>query len=224
MLDNIIGIVQFSRPFFAALIRPIVFGEFLHIVRVNSWEFVLEIKDSATFLIAIFLFIGTYALVGVYLFRYSYEGYQTFGSYKDSFYNMLILMTTANFPDIMLPAYAKNYWYMVYFVAYLIIGLYFMMSFLLANVFIKFKTRLEQKAEELHTETEDLLIELFDRYDKGGKGYLAYDEGKEFFHILLNLDLKRKKHYMTLARLLDTMKITDFDHFMRDRVVEFFLE
>ena len=76
----------------------------------------------------------------------------------------------------------------------------------------------------MHTETEDLLIELFDRYDKGGKGCLAYDEGKEFFHILLNLDLKRKKHYMTLARLLDTMKITDFDHFMRDRVVEFFLE
>lgn len=152
----------------------------------------LDIKDSAALLIAIFLFITTYAIIGLYLFRYQFEGYQNFGTFDESFYNMLILMTTANFPDIMLPAYAKNYWYCIYFVSYLIIGLYFMMSFLLANVFIKFKDRLEKQADDIYAETEALLIELFDRFDKDSKGYLNYTEAKEFFHTLLDLDLKRK--------------------------------
>lgn len=137
---------------------------------------------------------------------------------------MLILMTTANFPDIMLPAYSKNYWYCMYFVSYLIIGLYFMMSFLLANVFLKFKDRLEKQADSIHSETETLLIELFDRFDKDDKGFLSYFEAKQFFATLLNLELKRKKHYITLGRLLDEMKITDFDRFERAHIVEFFIE
>ena len=56
---------------------------------------------------------------------------------------MIILVTTANFPDVMLPAYEKNYWWMLYFVSFLLLGLYFMMNFLLANVFNNFKDRLE---------------------------------------------------------------------------------
>ena len=59
---------------------------------------------------------------------------------------MIILMTTANFPDIMLPAYAENYWVMLFFVSYLIFGLYLLMNFLLANVFNKFRDRLEEQA------------------------------------------------------------------------------
>ena len=55
-------------------------------------------------------------------------------------------MTTANFPDIMLPAYAENYWVMLFFVSYLIFGLYLLMNFLLANVFNKFRDRLEEQA------------------------------------------------------------------------------
>ena len=125
-------------------------------------------------------------------------------------------MTTANFPDIMLPAYYENYWNMIYFVSYLILGLYFILSFLLANVFIMFKERLEKRTVDIHYKTEALLIELFDRFDNNNKGFLSYFEGKEFFETLLSLDLKRKKHYMSLARLLDEMEIKDFDRIERN--------
>ena len=158
--------------------RPVIFANFLHLVRTNCWDFYYELKDSGAFLVAIFLFIGSYALVGLYLFRYTFEGYQNFGSFDEAFYNMLILMTTANFPDVMLPAYDKNYWYMLYFISYLIIGLYFMLSFLLANVFIKFKERLERQNDEKYTETRALLIKLFNRFDADSKGYLSYGEAK----------------------------------------------
>jgi two pore calcium channel protein len=58
---------------------------------------------------------------------------------------MLILLTTANFPDVMLPAYYENYFYMAFFVIYLLVGLFFLMNLLLASVFIKFKERFERK-------------------------------------------------------------------------------
>ena len=124
----------------------------------------------------------------------------------------------------MLPAYSTNYWFMIYFVSYLTIGLYFMMSFLLANVFNKFKERLEQQADRIQQDTERLLIKLFNRFDYQNKGYLSYDEAKEFFSTLLNLKLNKKKHYMALARLLDEMMIEDFERFEQHQIIEFFIE
>ena len=60
-----------------------------------------------------------------------------------AYYRMLILLTTANFPDIMLPAYDKNFWNCLIFISFLIIGLYFLSNVLLANVFSKFNKRLK---------------------------------------------------------------------------------
>ena len=91
------------------------------------------------------MFVGLYALLGHIIFMFSFEYQRSFSSLPDSNYSMLILLTTANFPDIMLPAYSKNYWSCLFFVSYLIIGLYFVLNFLLANIFNKFKERLERK-------------------------------------------------------------------------------
>ena len=41
----------------------------------------------------------------------------------------------------MLPAYHKNYFSMLFFTAYLSIGLFFLLNLLLASVFSKFKDR-----------------------------------------------------------------------------------
>ena len=122
---------------------------------------------------------------------------------------MVILMTTANFPDIMLPSYKESYWYVLYFSSFLIFGLYFLMNFLLANVFNKFKDRLESNAEEIMKKTELLLIELFDKFDYSKKGYLNWKESKEFFTILLKLNLRKKVHFIQLIELIEVMGIQD---------------
>jgi len=67
------------------------------------------------------------------------------------------------------------------------------------------------------------LIELFDRYDGHKKDFLSYTEAKEFFSTLLNLNLRRKKHFMALARLLDEMEVTDYDCLEKEVVVNFFI-
>jgi len=48
---------------------------------------------------------------------------------------MFILLTTANFPDVMLAAYNVSFWSSMYFVIYLSLGLYLFLNLLLANVF-----------------------------------------------------------------------------------------
>ena len=60
---------------------------------------------------------------------------------------MIVLITTANFPDVMLPAYHKNYFSMLFFTTYLSVGLFFLLNLLLASVFSKFKDRFEERID-----------------------------------------------------------------------------
>ena len=65
----------------------------------------------------------------------------------ESYFNMLVLLTTANFPDVMLPAYNVNYFNSFFFITYLGIGLYFLFNILLANVYNQFMMRFQKEAE-----------------------------------------------------------------------------
>ena len=83
------------------------------------------------------------------------SGSPYFQSLTDSMVNLFVLLTTANFPDIMMPSYSDNMWYSVFFISYLGINLYFLMNLMLTVVYKtfadieekKFKTLLAGKAE-----------------------------------------------------------------------------
>ena len=132
-----------SSTFYADLLRPFVVINFLGTMRNNTTEFFMDVKASFAILITIFAYIFVFALVGFYLFGYSFEGFTYFGDLSESYVNMLTLLTTANFPDVMLPAYHKNFFYCLFFVLYLTVGLFFLLNLMLASVFNKYKGRLE---------------------------------------------------------------------------------
>jgi len=56
---------------------------------------------------------------------------------------MLVLMTTSNFPDVMLPAYQISRLNALFFIIYLLLGLFLMMNLLLAIFYSNFKLRFE---------------------------------------------------------------------------------
>jgi len=58
---------------------------------------------------------------------------------------MIILLTTSNFPDIMLPAMYTNAAFSLFFIAYLLLGLYFLLNTLLATVFSGYKRKMQEK-------------------------------------------------------------------------------
>ena len=139
MADLIWATISLRRPLWSGLLRPIMAACFLRSVRANAINLFKDLRDTVSVLMSIFIFIFFYANIGKFLFSGQIEGYDYFHTLNDSFYNMFILLTTANFPDVMLPAYEKNYWVIIFFISFLIVGLFFFMSLLLANVFNRFK-------------------------------------------------------------------------------------
>lgn len=94
-------------------------------------------------------FIGVYILyfswMGQRLFSGTLEGVQYFSSFGDSVFNMMVLMTTCNHPDIMLPAYQISRVNAIFFVTYLVVGLFLLMNLLLAIFYSNFKLRFEER-------------------------------------------------------------------------------
>ncbi|KAI5634199.1 ion transport protein domain-containing protein [Phthorimaea operculella] len=88
-------------------------------------------------------FVVTYSLLGYYLFSEHIDNGH-FKTISDSFVSMFVLLTTANFPDVMMPSYAKSKWYALFFILYIITVLYVLMNLMLAVVYETF-TRIERE-------------------------------------------------------------------------------
>nr|CAH7728737.1 unnamed protein product [Callosobruchus chinensis] len=81
-------------------------------------------------------FVCCYALLGFFLFSNDKNLY--FRTLGDSFVSMFVLLTTANFPDVMMPSYAESKWSAVFFISYISTVLYVLMNLMLAVVYETF--------------------------------------------------------------------------------------
>ena len=66
----------------------------------------------------------------------------------------------------MLPAYYAEFWNSLFFISYLVIGLYFFLNILLANVFSMYKQRLEQILENRSHARMKRVEKFFHKYDE----------------------------------------------------------
>ena len=130
---------------YVSKIRPLVVINLLRSLRFSLVDCGKDLWASMTILFTLMTWILTFSLVGFYLFRYSFESVAYFNNYSRSFYSMFTALTTSNFPDVMLPTYHDNYWTMLFFIIYLLFGLYLLVNLLIANVFAKYKGRLEDR-------------------------------------------------------------------------------
>ncbi len=68
-----------------------------------------------------------------------------FGTLGGSLNQMFILLTTANYPDIMMPAYNCSAWSAIFFIIFLVIGLYFVFNLILAVSYATFQEKTKSK-------------------------------------------------------------------------------
>jgi predicted permease len=168
------------------MIRPFFLMTSIRSMRDYAKRYSLVIKDSTPMVLFIVVYILYFSWMGQRLFAGTLEGTQYFGTLGDSFFNMLVLMTTSNFPDIMLPAYQRNRLSCLYFIIYLIVGLFLMMNLLLAIFYSNFKSRFEENIDKSEEKRCDYLYEQFKKYG-GTKGFLTEIETYKLFMVIHGL-------------------------------------
>jgi hypothetical protein len=105
VIDLLYSMITTRCPYWNNSFKPVVVLLFLPTIRNNLKTVALDLKDSMPVLMIIFAFIFFFSFSGYFFFQGTLEGVTIFPNISKSYYNMLILLTTANFPDVMLPAY-----------------------------------------------------------------------------------------------------------------------
>ena len=109
-------------------------------------------------------------------------------NFGDSFFNMFVLMTTSNYPDVMLPSYQENRLNFLFFGSYLIIGLFLIMNLLLAIIYSNFKTRFEESIEGKEDARTTYLYDQFCNIIKDDKrDHMKEHEMYQFFMVIHSL-------------------------------------
>ena len=94
--------------------------------------------------------------------------FKTFG---DGLWSMLVCLTTSNFPDVMLPGYYAWRGYCILFIIYMVMGLFLLLSLVLAIFYSNFKIRYENKIGKDEKKRNSYLYDKFVTFG-GKKGHL----------------------------------------------------
>lgn len=89
------------------------------------------------------------------------EGAPYFSNYLDVFFNLYVLVTTANSPDVMMPAYEVSWAYSIFFIVFIIVNTYVFMSLFLAVVYNDYKKHLKNEVRKLVYMKHRKMIEAF---------------------------------------------------------------
>jgi Ion transport protein len=124
-----------------------------------------------------------FAIVGVSLFGLLYDGRQaTFDNFGQAMLSLTVLLTTENYPDIMLPAFRESAWSVLYFVLYMLIGIYILLTVLQAVVFENFKGNYLKLCSKRTHQRHLALLAAFYQMAVGDHRFLAKDEFTALLH------------------------------------------
>uniref|UniRef100_A0A7N4NL63 Two pore segment channel 1 n=1 Tax=Sarcophilus harrisii TaxID=9305 RepID=A0A7N4NL63_SARHA len=117
-------------------------------VRRNLRQIFQSLPPFIDILLLLLFFMVIFAILGFYLFSPNPSD-PYFSTLENSIVSLFVLLTTANFPDVMMPSYSRNSWSCIFFIVYLSIELYFIMNLLLAVVFDTFNDIEKRKFKSL---------------------------------------------------------------------------
>lgn len=221
-IDVIRAAMFYQYPYVNNLCRPWVCVIFFGSIRQNLKSVVYDFKDSIIVLACIFIYICYFSAIGFFILEGTSQGFSDFDSFGDTYYQLTVLITTSNFPDVMLQAYNTSTAYTIFFVVFVMFGVFFLMNVLLAVIFDNYKRRVEWTSQNRGRERVVHINMFFDRYDEGGKGWLTVYEAKDFFAYILNLNYSKTEDRQNFKNIMKLADPEGAKILLKHRVLEFF--
>ena len=217
MCDIIYSMINENYAYLSNFLRPIICLSYLGPIRSNMKAVAYDLRESITILTMIFAMIFYFSMVGLFIFQGNFGGIVTFPSLGEGYYNMLILLTTANFPDVMLPNYQSNPLSCLFFIGFLVLGLYFLLNVMLAVVFENYKNRIKQVTENKTEKRLEYIKKQYAHYDEDEKGFLTITQAKKFFAYVIPLNFKLEQDRQSFKNI---MTMVDPDGEMKAHYVD----
>ncbi|XP_068607278.1 two pore segment channel 3 [Brachionichthys hirsutus] len=97
------------------------------------------------------------------------DGAPYFRSYLDIVFDLYVLVTAANSPDIMMPAYNASSVFAIFFIVYILINTYIFMSVFLAVVYNNYRKYLKEEVRQLVRAKRHKMARAFGVLQEGGE-------------------------------------------------------
>ncbi|KDO28315.1 hypothetical protein SPRG_06365 [Saprolegnia parasitica CBS 223.65] len=150
---------QVWTPYAQVYLRVMIFAVKNRNIRRTARKIAQVLAEVHNIISLVIVFVVFFAWVATMLFDNTEEGDAQMPNIYEACWNMLILLTTANFPDIMMPAYNKHRVVVIFFAFFLCFGLFFLMNVVLAVIYNNFSVNLEAfKKKRDHTREQKLQI------------------------------------------------------------------
>ncbi|KAL5793778.1 hypothetical protein ACOSP7_002372 [Xanthoceras sorbifolium] len=160
--------------------------------------FILNIRELRDTILILAGMLGTYlnvlalgllfllfaSWIAYVFFEDTQQGKTVFTSYGTALYQMFILFTTSNNPDVWIPAYKDSRWYCLFFVLYVLLGVYFVTNLILAVVYDSFKDQLAKQVSKMDRMRRHMLEKAFNLIDKNNVGFLNKKQCIQLFEEL----------------------------------------
>ncbi|TMW62135.1 hypothetical protein Poli38472_009628 [Pythium oligandrum] len=152
---------DYTPPPFSQLLRPVLLltvserlrSGFLSLARVAG-----RVVDG---LLAVVVLIVLYTIGGMMIFEGTLEGATYFANFGQGSLNLMIALTTANFPDVMMPGYDQTRISSLFFISFLTIGLLLMMHLVFASIYQNYRIEVSQRALEFARQRQKALKAAF---------------------------------------------------------------
>ncbi|XP_006640532.1 two pore channel protein 1 isoform X1 [Lepisosteus oculatus] len=158
-------------------------------VRRNLRQIFQSLPPFIDILLLLLFFMVIFSILGFYLFSQNTSD-PYFNTLENSIVSLFVLLTTANFPDVMMPAYSRNRWSCIFFIVYLSIELYFIMNLLLAVVFDTFNGVEKMKFKSLLLHKRSAIDHAFQllvsRQRPNGVSFKQFDGLMRFYRPRMN--------------------------------------
>jgi hypothetical protein len=171
IVDSILSILYPDLIRVTRILRPLIFAEHFGVLRQKIALICKTIARMPEFIFLMFFNVIFYSLVAYTLFSPN-KNDPYFGSLYESFMSIFILQTTANYPDVTIPAVRKHPAASIFFVSFLLIQLYFIFNLNIATVFNLYKEQLDRKKVATYIRNRVAVLAAFRMLDPEQKGFI----------------------------------------------------